>query len=47
MSLTSFVLVLGLMGWMRHELREAYIDPYKDENPRTTSVEVETNMAEQ
>lgn len=47
MSLTSFVLVLGLMGWMRHELREAYIDPYKDENPRTTSVEVETNTAEQ
>src|SRR5699024_9415641 len=27
MSLASFVLVLGIMGWMRHELREVYLDP--------------------
>ncbi|HEX6593266.1 MAG TPA: cytochrome c class I [Bacillota bacterium] len=37
MSLASFVLVLGIMGWMRHELREAYLDPYLDEYDRSTS----------
>lgn len=36
LSLTTFVLVLGLMGWMRHELRETYLDPYQKEMPRTT-----------
>ncbi len=36
LSLTAFLLVLSLMGWMRHELREAYLKPYLDENPRTT-----------
>lgn len=38
LSLAAFILVLGLMGWMRHELREAYLDPYQKETPRTTSV---------
>ena len=34
-SLVTFVLIVGIMGWMRHELREAYLSPYLDENPRT------------
>lgn len=41
MSLATFVFVLGLMGWMRHELRETYIKPYKDEVPQTTQVNIE------
>ncbi|MBA4538374.1 cytochrome ubiquinol oxidase subunit I [Bacillus aquiflavi] len=40
LSMTTFVLVLGLMGWMRHELRESYLEPYKADNVRTTSIEV-------
>lgn len=35
-AMTTFVLILGLMGWMRHELRESYIKPYKEETPQTT-----------
>lgn len=42
MSLATFVFVLGLMGWMRHELRETYVKPYKDEAPQTTQVKKET-----
>ncbi|MDQ0216284.1 FlaA1/EpsC-like NDP-sugar epimerase [Oikeobacillus pervagus] len=34
-ALASFILVLGLMGWMRHEVREAYIQPHIDDHPRT------------
>ncbi|MFC5628402.1 cytochrome ubiquinol oxidase subunit I [Aliibacillus thermotolerans] len=34
-SLTTLVLVIGLMGWMRHEVRESYIDPHRAENPPT------------
>lgn len=40
MSVASFVLVLGIMGWMRHELRETYIKPYKEEVPQTTQSSV-------
>lgn len=39
LSVATFVLVLGMMGWMRHELRETYIKPYKDEMPQTTQTE--------
>lgn len=34
-SLLTFVLILAIMGWMRHELREAYLAPYLEDNPRT------------
>lgn len=34
-SLIVFVIILGVMGWMRHELREAYLSPYLDDHPRT------------
>lgn len=34
-SIIVFTLVIGIMGWMRHELREAYLSPYLDEHPRT------------
>lgn len=44
LSLSTFVLILGIMGWMRHELREAHLDPYKAEQPRTVSTDqVETS----
>lgn len=39
LSLSTFILILGIMGWMRHELREAHLKPYIDENPRTTEVQ--------
>jgi len=35
LALSSFLLVLSLMGWMRHELRESHLEPYLEENPRT------------
>lgn len=41
MSLASFVLVLGIMGWMRHELREVYLDPHLEDHPRTATSEVQ------
>lgn len=34
-SIIVFICVIGIMGWMRHELREAYLSPYLDEHPRT------------
>lgn len=39
LSLSTFVLILGIMGWMRHELRESYLDPYMNDMPRTTHLE--------
>lgn len=42
LSLTTFLVVLSLMGWMRHELRENYLQPYIDENPRTAN-DIESN----
>jgi len=39
LSLSTFVLILGIMGWMRHELRESYLDPYMNDMPRTTQLE--------
>ncbi|RST60311.1 cytochrome c class I [Siminovitchia terrae] len=42
LSLTTFLVVLSLMGWMRHELRENYLQPYIDQNPRTAN-DIESN----
>lgn len=39
LSVATFVVVLGAMGWMRHELRENYLKPYIDEHPRTVNVQ--------
>lgn len=39
MSIVTFVLILGVMGYMRHELRESYLEPHIEENPRTTVTE--------
>lgn len=38
-SITTFFLILALMGWMRHELRESYLSPYLEEQPRTTQAQ--------
>ncbi|KIQ94864.1 hypothetical protein LH47_01044 [Anoxybacillus thermarum] len=40
-SIACFVLIVALMGWMRHEVREAYLQPYMDEYPRTFDVQKE------
>lgn len=35
-SVVVFLVILGVMGWMRHELRESYLGDYLEANPRTT-----------
>ncbi|MFC5540602.1 cytochrome ubiquinol oxidase subunit I [Ureibacillus suwonensis] len=35
LSAAVFVLIVGIMGWIRHEVRETYLSPYFDEFPRT------------
>ncbi|WP_231563567.1 hypothetical protein [Anoxybacillus sp. KU2-6(11)] len=40
-SVICFVLIVALMGWMRHEVRESYLQPYMDEHPRTLDVQKE------
>lgn len=42
LSVATFVVILATMGWMRHELRETYLEPYMEEHPRT--VEFQGNM---
>ncbi|PAQ15640.1 cytochrome c class I [Bacillaceae bacterium SAOS 7] len=39
-ALASFLLVLGMMGWMRHEVREAYLQPHIEDHPRTMEMPV-------
>ena len=39
LAVISFVIVLALMGWMRHELRENYIKPFKEEMPQRTHLD--------
>lgn len=34
-AVASFLIILGLMGWMRHEVREAYLQPHIENHPRT------------
>lgn len=40
LAIASFVIVVGLMGWMRHEVREVYVKPHRELNPPTVSVNV-------
>lgn len=35
LSIAVFVLIIGMMGWIRHEVRESYLSPYIDDFPRT------------
>jgi len=35
LSAAVFVLIVSIMGWIRHEVRETYLSPYFDEFPRT------------
>lgn len=35
LSVLTFLIILGVMGTMRHELRENYLQPYMDDHPRT------------
>ncbi|QEO62804.1 cytochrome c class I [Bacillus altitudinis] len=39
-SIIVFILVMSLMGWMRHELRETYIKPYKERAPQTIQSQI-------
>lgn len=41
LSLATFAVIIIVMGWMRHEVRETYLDPYLKEAPRTIAVEME------
>lgn len=34
-AIASFVLVVAVMGWMRHEVRESYVQPHLEDHPRT------------
>lgn len=34
-SLAMLLLIIGLMSWIRHEVRELYLAPYMEELPRT------------
>lgn len=40
-SIACFILIVGIMGWMRHEVRESYLQPYMNEHPRTLDVQQE------
>ncbi|WP_338753231.1 cytochrome ubiquinol oxidase subunit I [Bacillus sp. FJAT-52991] len=40
-AVVSFIIILGMMGWMRHEVREAYLQPHIEDHPRT--LETPTN----
>ncbi|WP_431026798.1 cytochrome ubiquinol oxidase subunit I [Lysinibacillus sp. LZ02] len=42
LSVATFVLILGVMGYMRHELRENYLQPYMEEHPRVTMDETDS-----
>ena len=42
MSVVTLVLILGVMGYMRHELRENYLKPHIKENPRTTVLQFDS-----
>ena len=35
LSLSTFVLIIAFMGWMRHEVRESYIEPHEQLSPKT------------
>lgn len=39
MSLATFVMVIGLMGWMRHEVRDSYVKPHQLDNSPTVQQE--------
>ncbi len=42
LSAAVFVLIVDIMGWIRHEVRDTYLSPYFDEFPRTEqSLELE------
>ncbi|HHY21378.1 MAG TPA: cytochrome c class I [Bacilli bacterium] len=45
LSLSMFVLVIALMGWMRHEVRESYIKPYEELSPKTVQTQNTQNAS--
>lgn len=42
-SLAIFVLIVGIMGWMRHEVRESYLSPYLEKYPRTEQLSIQSD----
>lgn len=36
-SFVLFFMAIGMMGWLRHEVRDLYLNPYFEEHPRTLS----------
>ena len=45
-SLILFVFIIGLMGTIRHEVRELYLEPYKEEIPRTVATQNQNAASE-
>lgn len=41
LATASFIIVIALMGWMRHEVREVYVKPHQELNPPTVSVNID------
>ncbi|WLR52520.1 cytochrome c class I [Bacillus tianshenii] len=39
LAATSFLIVVALMGWMLHEVRELYVEPHREANPPTVMQE--------
>lgn len=35
LSIAVFVIIIGIMGWIRHDVRESYLNPYLENFPRT------------
>jgi cytochrome c len=40
LSLSILLVVLSLMSWIRHEVRELYLAPYMKESPRTVEEKI-------
>lgn len=45
LSLSMFVLIIALMGWMRHEVRESYTKPYEELSPKTVQTQNTQNAS--
>lgn len=46
LSIATFILVIALMGWMRHEVREVYIKPHQELNPQTVLADKESHLGD-
>ncbi|HHY71993.1 MAG TPA: cytochrome c class I [Bacillus bacterium] len=45
LAATAFIVVIAIMGWMRYEVRESYVQPHQQLNPPTVQAETLTIQA--